>query len=107
LAGIHAGQSIGNKEAHGGSASWLWTGAGFATIRRSLASGGTAMANATNYDWRTIGLWVVVAIVAVLVIAWLAGAFERTAEVPPPEAPPAETTPQQPQPDTTPPAPQQ
>jgi len=50
------------------------------------------MADATNYNWRTIALGIAAAIVVLLVIAWLAGAFEGTPEQPTTQAPQTETT---------------
>ncbi len=63
------------------------------------AQGGEVMANATNYNWRTIAIWAVVAVVVLLVIAWLAGAFQGTPEQPTTQAPQTETT--TPEPETT------
>jgi len=63
------------------------------------AQGGQVMADVTNYNWRTIAIWAVVAVVVLLVIAWLAGAFQGSPEQPTTQAPQTETT--TPEPETT------
>ncbi len=67
------------------------------------------MAIVRSHHWRTIGLWIVVAILSVLVIAWLAGAFERPAPREPiqPEAMPEQPQPETVEPDGIVPAPEQ
>jgi hypothetical protein len=57
------------------------------------------MANSNTYSWRNIALGVVAAIVVLLVILWLAGAFEATTEQPLTEAPETETTTPEPEPE--------
>jgi hypothetical protein len=63
------------------------------------AQGGQVMADATNYNRRTIAIGVAAAIVVLLVVAWLAGAFQGTLEQPTAQAPQTETT--TPEPETT------
>jgi cytochrome c-type biogenesis protein CcmH/NrfG len=50
------------------------------------------MANGTAYNWRTIAIGVVAAIVVLVVIAWLVGAFQGTPEQPITQAPQTDTT---------------
>jgi hypothetical protein len=76
---------------------YSWTGA--------EAQGGQAMANATKYSWQTIAIGVAAAIVVLLVIAWLAGAFQGTPEQPTTQTPQSETT--TPEPETTEPEPEE
>jgi predicted Zn-dependent peptidase len=57
------------------------------------------MANGSTYNRRNIALGVIAAIVVLLVIAWLAGAFQGTPEQPTTQAPETETT--TPEPETT------
>jgi hypothetical protein len=60
---------------------------------------GRVMADVTNYNWRTIAIWAVVAVVVLVAIAWWAGAFEGTLLQPTAQAPQTETT--TPEPETT------
>lgn len=57
------------------------------------------MANVNVTDWRNVAIWVVGGVVVLLIIAWLAGAFEGSPEAPTTGAPQPETT--SPQPETT------
>jgi hypothetical protein len=66
--------------------------AGHGANTAAEAQGGQFMADGSNYNWRTIAIGVAAAIVVLLVIAWLAGAFQGTPEQPTTQAPETETT---------------